>query len=181
MTSTEKLTLMMLCDIYDRLEISGEIDHSIIKEAISSGNLWAIERKHQFLTTKEIPKEIQKKVEQILCHYRLISHSLKHLPSNDSEELIKKHELVIENNHIQFPGYDGNNEGDYMDVARMLGLLGKYKEHIEVDKNSHTENVNYYEDITDKMEDFKASGVDMLKLNKSQIDELLNLCPRFYK
>jgi hypothetical protein len=40
LTDSEKLTLIMLCEIYEKLGIKGELDSKFVKEAIFSGNTW---------------------------------------------------------------------------------------------------------------------------------------------
>ncbi len=37
----EKVILLMLCEIQEHLEVKGETDTGLVKEAICSGNLWA--------------------------------------------------------------------------------------------------------------------------------------------
>ncbi|CAI2407488.1 Uncharacterised protein [Serratia liquefaciens] len=180
MTSTEKLTLLMMCDLFDHLGVDGEIDSSIVREAVDSGNTWAIERKYQFLSTEEVPKEVQKKVDSALTAYRNLSNSLRTLTPDESNELKDKHKLKIHDKHIQFPGYDGNNESDYMSVAFMLGKLGLYTEQLEIDKNSHEENVNSYDDLISALTVLKDAGHNVNKLEKPHLDEVLSLCPNFY-
>ncbi len=38
----EKLILMMLCDLYDKNEIEGEIDHTFVRDAIFENQTWAL-------------------------------------------------------------------------------------------------------------------------------------------
>jgi len=41
--NAEKLILMMLCNIHEKLDIKGEIDPKFMRSAIQSGNLWGLE------------------------------------------------------------------------------------------------------------------------------------------
>jgi len=182
MTPTEKLTLLMMCDLFDHLEVNGEIDSSIVREAVISGNVWAIERKYpMLLSTEDVSKDVQKRVDAALSAYRNLSHSLRKLTSDESNELKTKHNIKTHEHAIQFPGYDGNNESEYLSVTSMLGTLGLYAEQQEIDKNSHEENAGKYLKLTSALEVLKKAGHDVNKLDKSHLDEILSLCPTFYE
>lgn len=45
-TKADKLQLLMLCDIYKRLDIQGGFNPDIISAAINTGNLWAIDAEY---------------------------------------------------------------------------------------------------------------------------------------
>ena len=59
----EKLILLMLSELYDRLEINGEIESEFIRSAIFSNNIWAIPWKYSGIPFEdqddpEIVKEV---------------------------------------------------------------------------------------------------------------------------
>lgn len=180
MTNTEKLTLLMLCDLYEHLDIKGDIDHNIVRNAISSGNLWAIDQEYHLSDDEDIPKKVHDEVNKTLFAYRCLSSSLRNLAPDDQIELQTKYDLKLENNFIQFPGYDGNNESEHHSVTQMLGTLGSYEEQSEIDKNSHQENNQDYRNLIFKMENLCYNGANRSKLNKQQLEELLALCPTYF-
>ncbi|MEI9716168.1 YfbU family protein [Moellerella wisconsensis] len=177
MNKTEKLTLLMLCEIYEHLNIQGGINHKVVKSAVMSDNLWAIEREHNWLSEDEISEHIQKSVDDSLTAYRFLSSSLRNLPESDQAELIAKFNLKFEKKYIQFPGYDGNNEVEHLSVASMLRELGLYDEQLELNKNSHEENNGNYSALKLFLDGFNSS--EKLKLSKADLEEALSLCPNF--
>jgi hypothetical protein len=180
MTTTEKLTLLMMCDLFDHLGVDGDIDSSIVRKAVNSGNTWAIEREYQILSIEEVPIKIQKKVDSALIAYRNLSNSLRALTSAECDELKAKYKLKTHDTFIQFPGYDGNNESDYMSAASMLCTLGLYTEQQEIDKNSHEENADDYDNVISSLEVLRKAGHNINRLDRSHLDEVLSLCPCFY-
>lgn len=175
-TNADKLQLLMLCDIYKELDIQGGFNPDIISTAISTGNLWAIDAEYSMVIGEEIPKEVRDNVVAALNCYRYISASIAKLPAADKDELVTEFKLNIHDKHVQFPGYDGNSEGEYSSVARMFGVLGKFSEQIEIDKNSHEENRDAYSEMSLYVRDV----TDRLALSKKQLKELLSLAPIFW-
>ncbi|MGE6304231.1 YfbU family protein [Serratia liquefaciens] len=175
-TKAEKLQLLMLCDIYKKLNIEGGFNPDIISGAISSGNLWAIDVEYSMLIGDEVSDNVRENVVSALNCYRYISASLNNLHVTDKDELVTEFKLHIHDKQVQFPGYDGNNEGEYSSVARMFGELGRFSEQVEIDKNSHEENRHAYSDMS-----VYVRGVsDPLALTKEQLKELLSLAPTFW-
>ena len=43
---SEKLILFMLCEIYERVSIKDSVDPALVKEAIHSGNTWALKSQY---------------------------------------------------------------------------------------------------------------------------------------
>ena len=48
--SSEKLILVMLSEIYKKLEIDGEVNPDFIQSAIFSGNLWGLDWEYESLS-----------------------------------------------------------------------------------------------------------------------------------
>lgn len=93
----EKLSLIMLCDIYEKVGAS-EVDPSFVREAIMSGNSWAIEWEYPGIFPTDNSEEIVSEVVDILDMWTFI------------EDVTSE----------SFDGFDGNNEGSHCSVARML-------------------------------------------------------------
>ncbi|WP_202949732.1 hypothetical protein [Escherichia coli] len=80
----EKLILMMLCDLYDKNEIEGEIDHTFVRDAIFENQTWALPWKFSGIPFKntETPRVV-KKVLDILDMWRVIEYSYSELTEEE--------------------------------------------------------------------------------------------------
>ncbi|KMV71908.1 hypothetical protein WB66_05240 [bacteria symbiont BFo1 of Frankliniella occidentalis] len=180
MNTFEKIALLMLCDLHEKNKINGDIDPNIIRSAIVTGNTWAIQNQYSALFPEEVDIDVKNIVSSTLNMYRYISMSLKALPVEDADELIGKHHVVVHERSVQFPGYDGNNEGEYISVAAMFKTLNLFSEQLEIDKNSHQESCEDYENALNELDAIRAEGGDVHKMTKEQIDKLLSAAPRFW-
>jgi len=141
-TDGEKLILLMLSELYKKLEVNGEIEPEFIQSAIFSNNLWAIPWKYSGIPfeDQEDP-EIVKEVLDILDMWSFIEHSFEQLSDENKEYL--EHEASPFGKDPKFPGFDGNNESNYMgtasfivnDLERFEGFKGR-------DFNSHCPSID---------------------------------------
>lgn len=136
-TEGEKLVLLMLSEIYDKLEIDGEIDPNFIRSAIFSDNTWSIPWKYTGIPFEEQnTPDIVKEVLDILDMWSMIERSYENL-TKEQKELVKKEADPFGENP-RFPGFDGNNETEYMGTASFLiNDLDRFEEFKGRDLNSH--------------------------------------------
>jgi len=115
----EKIILLMLSELYERLGIEGEIDPEFIKSAIFSQNLWGIPWKYTGIPfeDQETPP-IVKEVVDILDMWSFIEHAYQELSEEDKKTLADNVQIFGEK--PRFQGFDGNNESEYMNVASFL-------------------------------------------------------------
>ena len=118
-TDGEKIILLMLSELYERLGIEGEIDPEFIKSAIFSQNLWGIPWKYSGVPFEDQKTPtIVKEVVDILDMWSFIEHAYQELSEEDKKKLEKNVQPFWEN--PQFQGFDGNNESEYMNIAGFL-------------------------------------------------------------
>ena len=141
----EKLIILMLCEIDEILGIRGEIDPKFVESAISSDNTWGIRWKYSGIpfAPAENPAVV-KEVVDFLDMWSFIEEAYEAL---DGEER-KKVEAEAEPFGVnpQFPGFDGNHESDYLNVARFLTVdLNRFQRFSDrADLNSHSPSVPVY-------------------------------------
>lgn len=137
-TSTEKLIIAMMCDIMRQQKSETELDPDFIQDCISNGYEWAIAWQYHGLLgdgADETPPEVIE-VCDILGMYSNLKASFEELDDAEKAEVIK--ETSINDAGVRFPGFDGNNETDYMVIARVL--IEKLDRYIDLDStpyNSH--------------------------------------------
>lgn len=140
----EKLILLMLSDLHQRLEINGEIDPNFIKTAIINDHLWGIRWKYSGIPfeNNEDP-EVAREVIEILDMWSFIEFSYQEY----SEEEMKLLEVEAKpfDKNPRFIGFDGNNETEYMATAQFIvNDLKRFEEFKGRDFNSHFPSLDGY-------------------------------------
>lgn len=136
-TDGEKLILLMLSELYDKLKVDGEVETDFIRSAIFSGNTWAIPLKYSGIpfAQQDTPK-IVKEVLDILDMWSFIERSYEKLSPED--KVFVEKQVPHGGKNPTFPGFDGNNESDYMDTAYFLvNDLNRFVEFKGRDFNFH--------------------------------------------
>lgn len=171
LTNPEKLTLIMLSEIYEKLGINGgdKIDPDFVKEAIYSDNTWAFEWKYSGIfydKTGPNPPEVNE-VLDILDMWDLIEMSYEELSAAEKSELAVKAEPFGKN--VRFKGFDGNNETEHFGIADFLiNKLDRFSRFKGRDLNSHAQSLTVYARMNKVFEpirnDLDGRGLDVDEL-----------------
>ncbi|MGA8121313.1 YfbU family protein [Rouxiella badensis] len=147
-TQAEKLQIMLLCDIHRALGIEDSYDPDVIEEAITTDNNWAIGWKYQNLNDgSKTPPHVTFFVDTVDM-YKILQYTYQHFSSDDRVEVESKLTNFHGEKSLVFPGFDGNNETDYLSVGYMLEKLGRF-EGTDITKNSHMPCVDTYRRMLD--------------------------------
>jgi len=143
-TDGEKLVLLMLSELYDKLGVDGEVEADFIRSAIFSDNLWSIPWKYPVIPFEEQETpEVVKEVLDILDMWDFIEHSYERLSDKDKAYLEK--EAAPFGKSPKFPGFDGNNETTHMGTASFIvNELDRFVEFKGRDFNSHCPSLDSY-------------------------------------
>ncbi|EGQ8961968.1 YfbU family protein [Vibrio parahaemolyticus] len=162
-TDGEKLILLMLSEIYDKLELEGEVEPDFIRSAIFSDNTWSIPWKYSGIPfeSQETP-QIVKEVLNILDMWSFIERSYASL--TDENKAYVEREASPFGRDPKFSGFDGNNETDYMGAASFLvNDLDRFAEFKGRDFNSHCPSVDGYQRMMNVYKPImKANGYQLL-------------------
>lgn len=126
--TAEKLILLMLCDLYDRLGVKGQVDADFVREEIlSGGHYWALDRKFgPVFTDTFVSEEIAHETAQILSMW----DTLEHIYEDLSEEGRKQIEEEWGEPPL-FRGFYANEEIEHLSVAdcmiNRLDLFSRFK------------------------------------------------------
>ena len=114
----EKLILVMLCDIYKALGIKrGEVDPQVVMDAIFGGHLWGLKEAHSgIFSTRETSEETVSEVIDILDMWAFLERDYENLSKEEKAQVKKE----ASESQVQFPGFDGNGEVEYIGVARFF-------------------------------------------------------------
>lgn len=141
---SEKLILLMLCDLYDSNDVQGDIDHHFIRNAIFDQQTWAIPWKLSGIPfeSQETPSEV-KYVFDILQMWSIIEYSYAGLTDEEKSQL--EVDAAPFGRNPVFRGFDGNNETELLVAADfIINKLQRFEQFRGRDLNSHAPSVGTY-------------------------------------
>jgi len=144
-SDSEKLILLMLCDLYDKNGVEGDIDHDFIREAIFDQQTWAIPWKFSGIPfeDQETPSNV-KYVLDILQMWSIIEYSYAELSEKDKTTL--QHDAAPFGENPRFNGFDGNNESELLVAAEfIINKLDRFHEFKGRYLNSHSPSIDGYD------------------------------------
>ena len=170
LTNPEKLILVMLSELYEKLGISGDsgIDPKFVQEAIYTDNTWAFEWKYSgiFDSSEPSPPELNEVV-NFLDMWSFIEQAYGALEAEEKTDLEKK--AAPFGKTTRFNGFDGNNESEYLSIAGFLiRQLDRFIEFKDRDLNSHMPSVAGYRRMYETFEPIRRTLFD----RRMSVDEL---------
>lgn len=171
-TDGEKLILLMLSELYDKLGVRGEIEPDFIRSAIFSDNLWSIPWKYSGIPFEEQETpDVVKEVLDILDMWSFIEHSYTELSEEDKANL--EVQAAPFGRNPKFLGFDGNNESSYMGVASFIvNDLDRFVDFKGRDFNSHCLSLESYRRMLPVFEK-KRRDLDFNLLSVSDLASIL--------
>lgn len=172
----EKLIILMLSELYEKLGVEGEIEPDFIKSAIFGNQLWGLKWKYSGIPFEESEDpEVVKEVVDILDMWSFIEYAYSRLTE------VEKKQLEIDaapfGKEPKFRGFDGNHEGEYMGTAMFLvNDLERFQEFKGRDFNSHIQLVELYNRMLEAFKPIRKTLInkpmnleDLTKILKAQI------------
>lgn len=115
----EKLITTMLADVIKGLKIETETDIDLVKNVIYGGHYWALGWEMPGLFHSHIDKQSRVSfVVNVLDMWDFLEEAFEKLGDDDKARLAELAEPY--GKEVKFPGFDGNNESEYMSIARFL-------------------------------------------------------------
>lgn len=146
----EKLIILMLSDLHEKLDINGEIEPYFLKSAIFNDHLWGIRWKYSGIPFEDSEDPtIVKEVADILDMWSFIERGYSKLNEKDKETLSNNVEFFGKN--PKFEGFDGNNESEYMSTAMFLvNDLDRFTEFKGRSFNCHHHSIGMHKRMLEK-------------------------------
>ena len=168
----ERLTLVMLRDLYKHLEVKGEIDPDFVEAAIGGGHHWGLAWEYEGLFQDDVDREeVVNEVTDVLTMWYLIEASLDCLSDERKREL--EQATGRRGRNVKFRGFDGNNEYKHLGIARFLiENLGRFATFKGRDLNSHSPSIGRYRRMLEAFKPMKQTLVGR-ELSISEIVDLL--------
>lgn len=143
-TTIEKLSVLMLCEIYKKLDIQDSFDPKLVAQAVGDDDMWVLGWAYSG-TFPEIdtPEEVVF-VGDIFDMFSFLDEGYKDLSAEDKARVDASSDHATA--WLTFSGYDGNNEWRYLSIANtMVNRLDRYTRFKEVaNTNSHCPMVDLY-------------------------------------
>jgi uncharacterized protein YfbU (UPF0304 family) len=169
-TSAERLILVMLCEIYKKLGIDGDIDPEFVLNTLYSGQHWGFEWKYDNLLRAEgADEKTVDETSDFLDMWYILETSFENLPKEDKERV--QNGNILTRDGVKFPGFDLNND-PHFGVARYLIEDMKRFDHFK-DRylNSHSQNLGRHRRMYEKFDPIRAE----LHSRGLSADEILHI------
>lgn len=166
--------MVMLSDIHEKLGIENGVDTKLLTSAIYSDNTWALSWELQGIiggSPDPTPPEVSE-VTDILDMWSLIEEAYATFDAPEKTKI--EAEAGPFGKHVQFSGFDGNNETEHMSIARFLiEDMGRFSRFKGRDLNSHHPSIEKYRRMFAVFEPIRKTLVGH-GLTAGQVIELLN-------
>lgn len=172
-SASDKLILTMLRELYEHLEIEGDIDPKFVGAVLNGGHFWGLKWKYPGLYhDHEDNPIVVSEVVNILDMWSFIEWGYAKCSKKDKERIEKEVEFFGKN--VSFPGFDGNYESGHLSVAEFLiNDLERFSSFKGRDLNSHAPLLDAYRRMLKVFEPIRATLVGG-DLNATRIIALLN-------
>lgn len=173
LSNSEKLILLMLSEVYDKLELNG-VDTNLLRSAIYTENTWALDWEMPGVvgSEREPTPPLVQEVVKYCDMWSFLEESYASFDAAIKEEIAKDAEPF--GRHIRFPGFDGNNEADALSIARILvNDMGRFSRFKGRDLNSHSPLLPSYARMWEVFEPIRASLVGARFLTSKHVVSIL--------
>lgn len=172
-TDGEKMLMLMMGDLYKHLQIkNSEMNPQFLAEVIYGGHYWAPkwEMNGVFHGHADTQQDVQYVV-SVLDMWSFIEEAYEVLALEDKALIVE--EVGSWMTDVKFPGFDGNDEGSYMQIARfMVEQMRRFTRFKGRTLNSHSRTSKRYADMHRLFEPIRPTLVGK-RLNVHQLIELL--------
>jgi uncharacterized protein len=177
-TDGEKMIILMLCDLMKHHKVKGDTDIDFVASAIFGGHQWGLKWEltgvfHNHVDSPQVVKEVA----SFLDMWSFIEHGYAELTKKEKEQIEK--DAAPFGRNVMFRGFDGNNESEYVGVARFfIKNMGRFSVLEDRDLNSHMPLVDAYRRMYRLFEPMCAGLGGGNQLSAEQITTLMKAMAR---
>src|ERR1019366_9563200 len=169
----DKLALMLLCQIIKQLRLKSDVDPDFVEEVIVVGHYWGLDWKYPGIYHgHEDRAAVVSETLDIMDMWYFIERGYKGLSKKDKDSLAVEVGPLAK--HVVFSGFDGNNESEYLSVARFfIQQLDRFTEFAGRDLNAHMPTIDAHRRMLAAFKPMRTTILVGRDLNASEIIELL--------
>ncbi len=137
-TIGEKMILLMLCDLYERLDVKRDdvecdVDPEFVRVVMGAGHYWALSRKNDAFVDRYVSDRVASEASHIMGMWQVLEVAYGRL-SEEDQAIVDKETT----GPVRFWGFYANDEIDHLSVAHiMIEKLGMFPEFKDRDLDSH--------------------------------------------
>lgn len=176
-SNEQKLIVALLTEIHSELNIQDGLNPEFIQRAVNGDHGWALGWKYPglFEETGEDPQAV-KFVADVLDMWSFLETSFNALDDNGRQALADAAEPF--GRQVAFPGFDGNNESEYLSIARIfVEDLDRWTEFEGRILNAHMRTVDGYQrmlEVFGEIRTAKMNEGDYEVLNAEELGRVLS-------
>ena len=171
-----------LADVIEGLKIKTETNIDLVKNVIYGGHYWALGWEMPHLFHNHIDKRSRVRfVVDVLDMWSFLEEAFEELDDGDKVRLAELADPF--GTQVRFPGFDGNNETEYMSIARfMITDLRRFRrfQDRKHDLNSHCPKLETYGAMYRAFEPIRKTLVSGKAMSVEQLAEVLNARRNFH-
>ena len=173
----EKLIALMLGDLMKKLDIDGDTDVDLVQKVIYGGHYWALGWEMPGIFHGHNDKQSRVSfVVDVLDMWSFMEEAFEEFGEEDRKLLVEKAGVLGES--VQFPGFDGNNESEYLGIARFLvedlDRFERFKTGKRTMLNSHCPTLQRYSRMLSVFEPIRKTLIG----RRLSVDELASILKR---
>jgi uncharacterized protein len=175
-SNSEKLIVLMLCQLLKGLKVEGEIDPSFVEQVIFGGHYWALGWEYSgVFHNYEDADAVVSEVVNILDMWSFLERGFKALSKSDKAKVGNAVEIF--GDRVAFHGFDGNGESEYIGVARFLiDKLLRFTEFKGRELNAHMPTLSVHRHMLAAFEPIRRNLMGR-GLNASEIIQVMGADP----
>lgn len=172
----EKLITLMLTDVIEKLEVKTDTNIDLVRNVIYGGHYWALGWEMPGIFHGHIDKRSRVSfVVDVLDMWDFLEEAFDKLSNDDKVRLAEAADPF--GKHVHFAGFDGNNETEYMSIARFLvddlSRFSRFKDK-KRDLNAHHPTVESYGKMYRAFAPIRKTLVHGKAMSVEQLAEVLN-------
>ncbi|MFH5067047.1 hypothetical protein ACHHY8_01590 [Enterobacter cloacae complex sp. 2024EL-00215] len=162
-----KLSVFMMCDLFDHFDLRNGYDTELIRTAISTNHLWALEVAYPGLLNEfEVPEETVF-INETACLFKKLQRTYHTFSDSEKDKLFTAIPNFSLTHDLAFQGFDSISERNMLDVSKILTLLG-YHSDMDLTKETYNATTQRYTRMLDLVilpgQENDPSGVFSLEL-----------------
>lgn len=169
LSNPEKLILLMLSEIYDKLGLT-DVDTNLLRSAIYTENAWALDWEMPGVvgSESEPTPPLVRDVVNYLDMWSFLEEAHSSFDVSTKERVAQEAEPF--GRHVRFPGFDGNNESEALSIVRILvDDMGRFSRFKGRELNSHAPLTANYARMYNVFEPIRASLTGSRPLGPEQV------------